>query len=54
MLITKCTYLQLALTDGEHCDIKGHQMFQKLLVLKTVLPDDCGSKSTEVLEFITV
>lgn len=54
-LMKKCADLQLALTDGEHRDrdIEGHQTFQELLVLKTVLPDDCGSKPMEILKFIT-
>ncbi|CAG9831340.1 unnamed protein product [Diabrotica balteata] len=52
-LMTKCADLQISLTDGEHRDVEGHQMYQELLVLKTVLPDDCGDKPKDILKFIS-
>ncbi|XP_054283324.1 zinc finger MYM-type protein 1-like [Macrosteles quadrilineatus] len=53
LLLKKCADLQLALTDGDHRDIKGHQMYQELLVVQTLLPENCGSKPMDVLKYLT-
>lgn len=51
-LLQKCADLQIALTDGEHRDIEGHQLHQELLVLLTLLPEDCGNRPEDILKFI--
>lgn len=47
-LLKNCADLQLALTDGDHCDIEGFQLYQELLVLESLLPQPsargCGPR----------
>ncbi len=52
-LLKKCADLQSALTDENHCDVEGLQLHQELLVLLSLLPDECATGPWDILAYIT-
>lgn len=51
-LLKCCKDLQLSLTDKDHCDIDGFQLYQELLLLPSFIRSESGSKPLQVLTYI--
>lgn len=52
LLLKHCKDLQLSLSDGDHSDLDGMQLFQELEIFKTILPEEEKKKIKSPLDML--